>query len=166
MNPIMTGTVTLREAKDNDRNEILDIFNHYATTGFAAYPDGPVPPQIFPLLREGAISFCVMECENEIIGFGILKSFFPFPAFRHTGMITYFIHPEYTGQGLGRQMLDRLTQDAHTAGITTLLANISSKNEGSIRFHERNGFAHAGRLHAVGEKFGELFDLVWMEKKI
>ena len=166
MNPIMTGTVTVREAKDKDRDEILDIFNHYATTGFAAYPDGPVPPKVFHLLCKGALSFCVMEYDTRIIGFGMLKSFFPFPAFRHTGMITYFIHPEYTGQGLGRQMLHRLTEDARTAGITTLLANISSKNDGSIRFHEQNGFTHAGQLHAVGEKFGELFDIVWMEKKI
>lgn len=166
MNPRMTGTVTLREVQDKDSSEILQIFDHYATTGFAAYPDGPVPPQIFPLLRQGSLSFCVMEGESGIIGFGMLKSFFPFPVFRHTGMITYFIHPEFTGQGLGKKMLDRLTEDARTAGITTLLANISSKNEGSIRFHEQNGFSHAGRLHAVGEKFGELFDLVWMEKKI
>lgn len=81
-------------------------------------------------------------------------------------MVTYFIRPEYTGQGFGKKMLDRLTQDARIAGITTLLANISSKNEGSIRFHEHNGFAHAGQLHAVGEKFGIPFDVVWMEKKI
>jgi phosphinothricin acetyltransferase len=166
MTTIVPGTVTLREAQEKDRDEIMQIFSHYATTGFAAYPDGPVPPQMYPLLREGARSFCIMEHGTGIIGFGILKPFFPFPAFRQTGMITYFISPEYTGQGLGRQMLEHLTQDAHNAGITTLLANISSKNEGSIRFHERNGFTHAGLLHAVGVKFGEPFDIVWMEKKI
>lgn len=162
----MTGTVTLREWQDEDREEILQIFNHYAATGFAAYPDGPVPLQFFSLLHEGALSFCVMESDTGIIGFGMLKSFFPFPAFRYAGMVTYFIHPEFTGKGLGKQMMLRLTQDARTAGITTLLVNISSKNEGSIRFHEQNGFTHAGRLHGVGEKFGELFDIVWMEKKI
>jgi phosphinothricin acetyltransferase len=162
----MADKVTIREAQDTDRNEILGIFNHYATTGFAAYPDGPVPPQGFHLLSTGALSFCVMEYETRIIGFGMLKSFFPFPAFRHTGMMTYFIHPEYTSQSLGRQMLNRLTEDARTAGITTILANISSKNDGSVRFHEQNGFTHAGQFHAVGEKFGELFDIIWMEKKI
>jgi len=161
-----TRSGILREVQDKDREKILQIFNHYATTGFAAYPEGPVSLQMFPLLREGAHSFCVVEGETGIAGFGILKSFFPFPAFRHTGMVTYFVHPAYTGQGLGKKMLDRLTQDARTAGISTLLANISSKNEGSIRFHEKNGFTHAGRLHGVGIKFGELFDIIWMEKKI
>ena len=156
----------IRTMDERDSGAVMQIFNHYAATGFAAYPEGPVPVQFFPHLREWAISAIVLDEGIGIAGFGLLKPFFPFPAFKKTGMLTYFIAPEFTGKGFGTQILDRLVKDAHNHGITTLLANISSKNTGSIRFHEKHGFTVAGTLAGVGEKFGETFDVVWMERKI
>jgi hypothetical protein len=42
---------TIRTAGDRDRKPVIAIFNHYVTTGFAAYPDMPVPFGFFDLLR-------------------------------------------------------------------------------------------------------------------
>ncbi|MDD1703455.1 MAG: N-acetyltransferase family protein [Methanoregula sp.] len=156
----------IREMDERDGEAVMRIFNHYAATGFAAYPEGPVPVQFFPHLKEGAVSAIVLEKGNGIAGFGLLKPFFPFPAFKKTGMLTYFIAPEYTGKGYGTQIFDRMVEDARKTGITVLLANISSKNAGSIRFHEKHGFVRAGTLAGVGEKFGETFDVVWMQRRI
>ena len=36
----------------------------------------------------------------------------------------------------------------------------------SIRFHEALGFSEVGRFHKSGCKFGEWFDMIWMEKLI
>jgi L-amino acid N-acyltransferase YncA len=40
--PDMQGFV-VRAAEDRDRKPVIAIFNHYVTTGFAAYRDTPVP---------------------------------------------------------------------------------------------------------------------------
>jgi len=48
--------------------------------------------------------------------------------------------------------------------MTMLVANMSSKNEASIRFHKRHGFTEAGNLAGVGEKFGEPFGVLWMQR--
>ena len=48
--------------------------------------------------------------------------------------------------------------------IDTLLADISSLNEPSIKFHEKLGFSHCGSFKRVGRKFGKDFDVVWMQK--
>ncbi len=85
-------------------------------------------------------------------------------AFRHSAEITYFVRPELTGKGLGTQMLEHLERAGKEIGITTLLASISSLNEGSIRFHERHGFSMCGRFARVGIKNGVVFDTVWMQK--
>jgi len=48
--------------------------------------------------------------------------------------------------------------------MNILVANMSSKNEASIRFHKRHGFTEAGNLAGVGEKFGEPFGVLWMQR--
>jgi phosphinothricin acetyltransferase len=47
-----------------------------------------------------------------------------------------------------------------------LLANISSKNMESLTFHKKHGFFECGRMYEVGEKFNELFDVIWMQKDL
>jgi len=92
----MTGEITIREMQESDRDAVMRVFNHYAATSFAAYPDSPLPLSFFSFLREGALSALVLESNGDVVGFGFLKSFLPFPAFRKTGMLTYFIAPDTT----------------------------------------------------------------------
>ncbi|MBP1927475.1 phosphinothricin acetyltransferase [Methanolinea mesophila] len=161
-----TEAITLRAAIDADKEPVMQIFNHYATASFAAYPDGPVPERMFDLLQGEALALIVAESGGTVIGFGMLKPFMPFTAFRSAATASYFIGPGHTRVGVGTMILERLEHTAKDAGVTTLLVHISSKNEASIRFHQRNGFAEVGRLHSVGRKFGESFDIVWMQKDI
>ena len=162
----MAENIKIREMQESDRDAVMRIFNHYAATSFAAYPEGPLPPQFFVPLREGALSAIVLEDDGGIAGFGLLKPFLPFPAFRKTGMLTYFLAPSATGKGMGSRLLDRLTEDAKKKGMAMLVANMSSKNEASIRFHKRHGFSEAGHLAGVGEKFGQTFGVLWMQKAV
>jgi L-amino acid N-acyltransferase YncA len=50
--------------------------------------------------------------------------------------------------------------------VDTILASISSRNDGSIRFHKKNGFRECGRFRRVGRKFGQDFDIVWMQLRL
>jgi len=163
---MMSGDVRIREMEERDRDAVMTIFNHYAASTFAAYPEGPLPPAFFAVLREGAISSVVLENPDGMAGFGFLKPFLPMPVFRKSGMLTYFIAPDAVGRGLGKQLLARLTEDARKEGIEMLLANMSSRNEASLRFHRRQGFRETGHLTGVGEKFGEPFGIIWMQKNV
>lgn len=162
----MESEMHIREMQESDRDAVMRIFNHYAVTSFAAYPDGPLPPRFFPHLTEGALSAIVMDDGGGVAGFGLLKPFLPFAAFKKTGILTYFIAPEFTGRRLGTRVLGVLLEDAKKHGLKTLVANISSKNEASIRFHAKQGFTISGNLTGVGEKFGEPFDVIWMQRAV
>jgi phosphinothricin acetyltransferase len=160
------GETVIREVRESDYDTIIAIFNYYAATSCAAYPEIPVNDRFIAFLREGAFAFYVLEREAHVVGFGLMKPLLPFPAFMTTGMLTYFIQPEYTHMHLGKKLLDRLTDDAKKMGMTSLVANMASKNRSSIRFHLHQGFTEVGRLHNAGSKFGEPFDMIWMQKML
>jgi phosphinothricin acetyltransferase len=88
------------------------------------------------------------------------------PAFSKTAEITYFIHPDHTGKGIGTKLLRLLEKEGMQKGITNILANISSLNPRSVDFHKKNGFIECGRFKNVGRKKGKLFDTVWMQKML
>jgi L-amino acid N-acyltransferase len=160
------GDIIVREVRDCDRDSIIAIFNYYAQTSYAAYPEMPVNEQFFGFLRQGTLAFFVIEHHARVIGFGLIKPVLPFPAFMTTGMLTYFIQPEFTGKGFGNRLFERLMREAEKLGMTSLVANMASKNTASIRFHTRHGFTEVGRLYNAGMKFGEPFDVIWMQKEL
>lgn len=154
---------------EQDREAIIDIFNHYVEHSFAAYPENKLPYQAFDMflnMSEGYPTGTIRNGNGQVLGFGMLRPHNPMPTFYRTVEITCFIHPGHTGRGLGKILLDHLEKGAGEKGITTILANISSLNQGSIRFHQKNGFAECGRFRSVGEKRGREFDTVWMQKML
>ncbi|MEW6380946.1 MAG: N-acetyltransferase family protein [bacterium] len=76
------------------------------------------------------------------------------------------IHSASCGKGIGTALLRRLLDEGKSQGIRTVLANISSLNEASIRFHQKHGFVECGRFKAVCRKNGQFFDTVWMQKML
>ena len=158
---------SIRPISDQDRESIIDIFNHYVEFSFAAYPEKKLPYQAFDLFLKMSNGFptgSIRDRNGKIVGFGMLRAHHPMPTFSQTAEATYFIHTDHTGKGLGKMLLAYLETGAVGKGITSILANISSLNPGSIEFHRRNGFMECGRLKKVGKKNGREFDTVWMQK--
>lgn len=153
----------------DDGPEVIGIFNHYIMHSDAAFPDHPVPESFYEHMLSLSVSYPSVGARDEtgrLIGFGMLRPHNPMPAFCHTAELTYFIRPDRTGSGIGTQMLGYLEREGQKIPVYVLLAQISSKNEGSIRFHRKNGFTECGRFAKVGIKRGEYFDTVWMQKEL
>lgn len=148
---------------------ILEVFNHFVEHSFAAYPVRRVGDEFVTRLEGVAGEYPVLTVKDElgrVAGFGLLHAFHPADSFRRTAEIGYFLRPDIVGQGVGTALLDELTRGARKKGIRTLLASISSRNEQSLAFHRRRGFVEVGRFRAVGEKFGQDFDVVYMQKDL
>ncbi|MEW5735656.1 MAG: N-acetyltransferase family protein [Thermodesulfobacteriota bacterium] len=150
-----------------DGEAVLDIFNHYVENSFAAYPESRLPYQAFEAflaMCKGYPSGSVTDRSGKVVGFGMLRAFHPAPVFLQTAELTCFLHPDHTGKGIGRMLLYVLERGGREMGVRNLLAGISSRNPGSIRFHEKNGFSECGRVKNAGRKHGLDFDVVWMQK--
>jgi phosphinothricin acetyltransferase len=163
-------TFEIREAKPEDIRGMLEVFNYYVGNSFAAYLENPVGPDFFQNFpdenkqKNEQFPFYVIEGKNRIVGIGALRPYFPFPNFLHTGVLSYFILPEYTRRGLGTKLLNILCQEARKKKMKSLLVNVSSRNEASMNFHLKSGFVECGRFKAAGTKFGKYFDVVWLQK--
>lgn len=166
---MVTINLEIAPFTNDSQKEIIDIFNYYVENSFAAYPEQKVPYEYFDQflkMCEGYPALAVKDDQGNIIGFGMLRAYNPFPTFSQAAEITYFIKPGYTGRGIGKRILDELLAKAREKGITSIIASISSLNEGSINFHKKNGFAECGRLRKVGNKRGKTFDVVYMQKML
>lgn len=150
--------------------EVMEIFNYYIENSFATYPDSKLPDEFYGRFLEMTKNYPAYIIKRRdscaVIGFCFLRAYNPFPAFKHTAEISYFIDKDEVDKGIGKKALKNLEQDAKRLGIKILLASISSRNTPSIVFHEKNGFNECGRFYGIGEKKGQVFDQIWMQKNI
>jgi len=103
----------------------------------------------------------------EVLGFAYAGAFRPRPAFRFMAEDSIYIHPDHTGQGMGRALLAELMRHCEALGIRQMLAVIGdSANAGSIGLHRSLGFEHTGILKASGWKHGQWLDTVFMQKAL
>lgn len=154
---------------DGDAEPLIGVFNHYVREGEAVFQDEPVSIAFFERMRpvlEAYPSFAVRDAEGTFVGFGLLRPHNPLLAFRATAELTLFLAPQWTGQRVGSELLVRLEDVGRARGIRHLLAPISSRNGGSLRFHEQHGFVECGRFRGVGVRHGRPFDLVWLQKDL
>jgi len=145
---------------------MLAIFNFFVRESFAAYAETELTlGQFAKMLEQARIILTLRECETTV-GYGYLSPYKPFANFARTAVLTYFIKPSCTGMGYGTGLLESLFEKGREIGIRNYLAHISSRNEQSLNFHKKHGFKEVGRFKDVAIKFGEIFDVVWVQKQL
>ncbi len=161
----MTSSIALMSP--GDRKAVIDIFNFYIENSFAAYPEKPVPYEFYNTFLDMCQGFpngTIRNESGEVLGFGMLRPYSPIPTFSITAEATYFVRQGHTGQGLGTILLEYLIDGGRKMGINSILASVSSLNDGSMRFHARHGFVECGKLRNVGRKQGQVFDVLYYQR--
>jgi phosphinothricin acetyltransferase len=152
------------------QKSIMKILNYYIENSTAAFPTATLPEQFFPMLMEktkGYPAYAIFNAETqEMTGFCWLSAYNPFSTFKETATISYFIAQDNVGKGIGEQCLKRLETDAIQMGIKHIIAEISSENQQSLKFHAKHGFKTCGELKNIGNKFNRNFDVIYMQKDL
>lgn len=158
----------LREATVADAQAISDIFNHYAlhsTANFATTTEDAADRKRWFLEHAKAgLPVLVAELDSRIVGWASLSPYHTRCAYRQTVEPSVYLHPDYIGKGLGKQLLRRLMTLASARRYHCLVALICSENTSSIELFRNFGFEPAGRLKEVGKKFDRWLDVVLMQK--
>lgn len=161
--------VEILPTTSDDLDAMAAIFNGHVCRGVATYTDEPVTPDAFASLVPLWPGYPACTARNgfgAVVGFGLLRPYSLIPAFSGTAELTIFLDPACTGLGIGGRLLDMLEANCPAAGITSIIATVSSLNERSILFHLGRGFETAGRLKGIGWKRGRQFDVVLLQKRL
>jgi phosphinothricin acetyltransferase len=160
--------LVLRPAEPHDAARISGIHRPYVLDTVITFDTEPLPAEGWrdklAAIRADGWPFLVAELAGRVVGFAYVSAYRPKAAYRHTVEDTIYLDGTVTGRGLGGRLLTALLDAAAAAGARQVIAVVADPGaEPSIRLHTRLGFVDAGRLRAVGWKFGRPVDTVQLQ---
>lgn len=166
----MSGLPTCRPANVNDAAQIAAIYAHHVQHGTASFDTEPRSVE--------ATRAKIAECDTRgwpfllcvdgatVLGYAYATQFRDRPAYALACEDSIYVHPDHVGKGVGKLLLGKLIDAAEASGFRQMLAVIGGAEPASIALHASHGFEHAGRMRAVGRKFGRWLDSVYMQRAL
>lgn len=157
----MSGLV-LRPLTEADLPAVLSTLNHAIRhTDATMDHDDKALDDLHGWLaaHHGRYPALAAEQDGRLAGYGTLSPFASRKGYLASAEISVYLAPDARGRGVGSALCVRLTDLAEQAGMSTVIAFISSGNEPSRRMVLRAGYRHEGVLRQVGYKLGRLTDL-------
>jgi len=166
----------IRSAEPKDAAAILQIYAPYIKqTAITFEYDVPSTEEF----RERIINtlkkypYIVAEDKGEIIGYAYAGVFKTRIAYKHSAETSIYVKMDEHGKGIGKALYQELEKRLKDQGILNLNACITwidTPNEylthQSSDFHAHLGYNRCAHFHKCGYKFGQWFDIIWMEKMI
>ncbi len=114
-----------------------------------------------------------VDDKGDILGYAYAAEFKERRAYDWSVESTVYIRQDMHGHGIGRKLYQGLENCLKAMGILNMNACIALPKQGSthlpsdsIHFHHKLGFTDVGVFHDSGYKFGEWYDMIWMEKML
>jgi phosphinothricin acetyltransferase len=160
----------IRDASVEDAAAVQAIYAHHVLHGTASYDVEPpsledIRRKMLWILGEGW-PFLVAEADGTVIGYAYATQFRDRAAYRFTCENSIYVHPDWTGRGVGKALLNALIERSAAIGFRTMIAVIGGAEPASVALHAACGFAEAGRLEAVGWKKDRWLDNVYMQRNL
>lgn len=161
----------IRPATVADLPEITRVYAHHVLHGTGTFEttppgDAEIGARFSRAIRDG-YCWLVAEDETGLLGFAHYGPFRERAAFRYTVEDSIYVRDDVRGQGVGKELVSRLIEEASAAGFRQMLALIGdSDNVASIGMHASLGFVRTGVLRATGTKFGRELDVVIMQRAL
>ncbi len=159
----------IRTAKPTDSDAIAEIYDREVRSSLATFDTEPRSPEKHALWladRDGRHPVTVLEEAGVVLGWAALNPWSPRGGYARTAEVSVYVREDARRGGVGRALLTDLIDRAGALDYRTLLARIEASGAGSLRLHGALGFQRIGTMHAVGEKFGEVRDVVLLEHPI
>ncbi|MFO0741927.1 MAG: N-acetyltransferase family protein [Labilithrix sp.] len=161
-------TLTIRPVRVEDMAAIAAIYRHAVLHDTASFeleaPDAAEMERRWRSISD-AYPYLVAERAGAVVGYAYAGPHRTRPAYRATCEDSIYIAREAQRTGVGRALLEALIAACEARGYRQMIAGVSG-GPASIALHEALGFRVAGRLEAVGFKFGRWIDLVLLQRAL
>jgi L-amino acid N-acyltransferase YncA len=163
--------VTICACKEDHVAAITTIYAHRVLHGLASFEIEPPSQDDMRRRHLDIVSrnypYLVAECAGEVVGYAYASPYRLRPAYRHTAENSVYLHPAWTGRGIGRQLVSALLAECEARRLRQLVAVIGdSANRASIGLHKSLGFREVGVLRSVGFKFDRWVNSVLMQRAL
>lgn len=156
----------IRKAVHEDLDAITDIYNSAVRSGFATAEMTEVSPESmfawFACHVPDTHPVFVYETGKQVVGW---LSISPYrqgrEAVKYTVEVSYYIHENFRGRGIGSRLLECAIAESRKMGYKTLFAIVIDKNAGSTRLLRNYGFEEWGRMPNVVDFDGVECDHVY-----
>ena len=153
----MIRPVTLHDASD-----VAAIYNEYIAHSTSTFDVNLLTKEDMRQ-RISDISmrnpYFVYEENGKVEGYCYAHAWKEKEAYSRTLETTVYLSPAFSGKGIGRQLMQRLTDECRRRGVHALIACITSENTASCNFHASLGFRQVSSFKEVGMKFGRWLDV-------
>jgi phosphinothricin acetyltransferase len=163
--------VTIRPTRLDDLPRLTEIYNHYVLHSPATFD---LEPKTVEQRREWFAQFSttgrhrllVAEEAGLVLGYAGTMRWRPKPAYGTTVETTIYCAPESVGKGVGARLYNALFEALSGENIHRIVAGYVPPNAASGGLHERLGFKPVGTFSEVGYKFGQYWDVCWLERPL
>ena len=157
----------IRHAKEEDIEEILEIYNDAIanTTAIYTYELETLDDRKkwYKERLKNNLPVVVYEKDNKVAGFASFGPFRPYAAFKFTIEHSIYVDKNTRSKGVGSALLEELIYIAKTNEYKTMIGVIDAMNKDSIILHEKFWFDFVGIINHAGYKFDKWLDLAFYQ---
>jgi len=114
----------------------------------------------FAVRERDGIPVIGIEWEPGVLaGFATWGPFRPRAAYKYSAEHSVYVAEQFRGEGVGRQLMQAIIDEARQRDIHMLIAGIDATNVASVALHGSLGFRCCGTVREAGFKFGRWLDL-------
>lgn len=168
--------IRIRSAKVEDASALLAIYKPYVeNTAITFEYDVPFVEEFAKRIRKTLekYPYLVLEKDGEILGYCYAGVFKGRAAYSRSVETSIYIKMDEHGKGYGRALYSELERALKKQGILNAYACIASPKANSThldnssqKFHEHMGYKLVGTFHDCAYKFGQWYNMIWMEKNV
>ena len=161
--------MVIRDAVSEDAEALADIYRYYVEeTAISFEYTAPDKDEMERRRKTYSDSYpyLVADENGKVVGYAYAHPFSQRAAYYRSAEITIYLDKSELHHGYGKALYDEIERRLKGSGITNLYAIVMYPGAGSVEFHEKMGYRIVGKLTDCGEKFGKLWSVVYMEKRI
>lgn len=164
MDAVLSAITSMRPARAGDLEDVVAIYNAGIRERVATFETRPRTRDDVAGWLQDDRPFIVAERDGRVVGWARAGSYSDRCVYQGVGEHAVYVHPDGRGQGLGRRLLEALSEEAQRRGLHKLTSRVFADNLASRAAHRAAGFVEVGIQRRHGQLDGEWKDCVLVEK--
>lgn len=163
-NPVIPDNLIIREMEAADSERVLEIYKMGIKTKMATFETKVPLWEEFNKIHH-VHSRLVVEKNGKIAGWAALSPVSKREAYKGVAEVSIYIDTDYTGEGLGSLLMERIIEISESNEIWTLFSSVFPENKASVNLHRKFGFRVIGTREKIGRIDNKWRDTIILERR-